>query len=187
MNEFTKENRGVSSETLLTNYRHSINTIDFLIKKINEDKKVSLSSKKEFALLIPNYSSCIKTIICRYLKGSGYSNQRLNNFSTTELFFKFKKELAKDNSGHCTLSAELHLVVLNIRNKLSHTLNQVNYISEIVEKSGTNKIVGLLKRMSVEAKEIEKCFEQKLTKIKEVKIENAEDKTIPNRPFGIVY
>lgn len=186
MNEFTKENRGVPSEILLKSYHSCIVSIDALIQRIKADKEVSISNKKELALLISNYSSCVKTVICRYLKASGYSNQRINNFSTTEVFFKFKKEIAKDNKATCNLSHELHLVVFNLRNKLSHTLNQVDYVSLIVEKSGMVKILGLLNRLSIESKEIETQFEKKLENL--AKEELANEKTIPKEryPFGIV-
>lgn len=187
MNEFTKENRWASSEALQKTYHTCIVSIDALIQRIKADKHVSMSNTKELTLLIPNYISCIKTIICRYLQKSGYSNQRINNFSSTELFFKFKKEISKDTKEPCNLSNELFLVVLSIRNKLSHTFNQVEYISNVIERSGHKKISALLDRMSIEAKEIENLFQNKLENSIEKEIVHEVSKSRENYPFGIVY
>lgn len=189
MNEFTKENRHISSEKLLKSFNDSLVILEIILQRLKKDNAASRANIKDLCLFFSNYSSGSKTIITRYLQKSGLKNQQINNMSVAELFVKFKKAISKDTEMPCSLTTELHLIVFDIRNKLSHNLNQVDYLTKVVEQSGIKKMINFLEKLSDEAKEIEHCYSLKIEKEKELEKDNFNNNRIEKEiyHFGIRY
>lgn len=191
MNEFLKENKHTSTESILNSYRKCIVKLDALIERVEKDKDFSNSNKNELSIFLSNYSSGTKTIVCRYLQYSEVANQRIINMSATELFVKYKRELIKDFKNNPPITTELHLIVFDLRNKLNHNIDQIEYLNKVINESGLNKVLGFLNKISKESKEIYNTFENKYENHKEKLKENEQKKQKEiqreHYPFGIKY
>lgn len=191
MNEFTKENKKITSEKLLENFGENIKYLDATIDRIvNNKNTITRETMKDLCILFGNHASSTKTIMVRYLLLSGISNHKISYMTIPELFMKFKKTVEKDIEMPCPLTPDLHLIAFDIRNKLAHNTNQTSYMSNIIQQSGLKKVLNYLKKLSYEGKEIEYCFNIKIEQEKNKKNEKNEEISLEDKqqyPFGIRY
>ena len=157
--------------------------LDATISIIKRDKEVPKPLVKELCIFISNYTSATKTMLCRYLQKSGVCNAKISNMSTSELIVNFKKQVSKDTKAPCFISTELQLITFSMRNKLSHNLNQVDYLAKVIEDSSIKKFLNFLTKLSTESKEIENLLKKKVEIKEEIKEEKAIEKDIYH--FGI--
>lgn len=162
MNDYLKENKGVSDEKIITSLLGNLDKIKNVSLNANNYGMLTDSEKLTMCSFFSEYSSLLKTIIVRYLQNSNVSNKRLSEMSMPEIFCKFKSEIAKDTGERCNLREDLHIVAFNIRNKLSHTYSQLEYISDVIDKSKMPKIVKFLNEVVKEAKQIQELYLNKI-------------------------
>jgi len=187
MNEFSRENKHLSETDVIDLYQQNIMNLKKIIKDIRLNKSVTDVCLLNLCIFFSNYTSGTKTIICKYLHSSNLTKNKLNSMSVPELFVKFKKQISKDMGTPCMLSTELHLVAFDLRNKLSHTINQQSYLSKVIHTSGINKIIRFLDKLEKESSEIHHYFKIKVENNNSIteNLNNESLKEINQYPYGI--
>ena len=187
MNEFSRENKHLSENDVIDLYQQNIMNLKKIIKDIRLKKSIDDNCLSNLCIFFSNYTSGTKTIICKYLYSSNLTKNKLNNMSVPELFVKFKKQISKDTETPCMLSTELHLVAFDLRNKLSHTINQQSYLSKVILNSGINKMIRFLDKLEKESSEIHHYFKMKVENNNPIieELNNPTNKEITQYPYGI--
>lgn len=187
--DYTRENIRIPDSEIIDTFSKTISVLDRLKIELKEKKKLTPTEVMEFCIGISNFASCFKTINTRYLNKSGFSNAKLHEFSSPELFVLLKKEIRKDVpdiTKRINLEWEAFFIVMDLRNKLSHTINQEKHMYGVLEASGDRKIVNYLESLTEQSIFLKDTFKMKSEAVERVIKNNKEASIETYHPYGIV-
>lgn len=186
---YTRENTKISDEEITITFSKTIAVLEMLKKELKEKKRLTPTEIMEFCISISNFASCFKTINTRYLNKSGFSNAKLLEFSSPELFIMLKKEIRKDVpdiTKRINIEWEAFFIIMDLRNKLSHTINQEKHMYDVLEASGERKMINYLESITEQSAFLRDTFKAKSEAVERVVKNHKEASIDAYHPYGII-